>query len=84
MRRGACCSNATTARNGKKPGVANTWQAASIVAEYSNDISVNTSSLQQQQAQAQPEHNMQMPDEDDDEASWISYHPLGSDLIHSM
>lgn len=79
LRKTACAANACTAKNSKKVGVAHTWQAASIVAEFSNEPSNNPPNQQQ----LQHVHDMQTPD-DEDEANWISYHPLGSDLIHSM
>ncbi|ODN00881.1 WD repeat-containing protein 59 [Orchesella cincta] len=75
-RKKACCENANSAKNGKKSSVAHTWQAASIVADFSNESTLNPG--------MQHVHDMQMADVDDDEANWISYHPLGSDLIHSM
>lgn len=94
LRKAACSTNANSARNGKKTGVANTWQAASIVADYSNAMSSSQQSssgtgayhnnYDNHHQQLQPVHAMLMPEEDDDEANWISHHPLGSDLIHSM
>lgn len=84
MRKAACEANAASAKIGKKLGVACTWQAASIVAEFSDDLMLNLANGSKTPKQQQGMAASCDLSEDGDESNWLAFHPLGSDLIHSM
>lgn len=70
-RKAICNENATTAKNVKKNNIAHSWQASGVISCFT----------------ASPTNffvNLNDAFDDDEETNWITYHPLGSGLIHTM
>ena len=76
----ACLENEQKALNMSLPRVAHAWKAAAIVAKYASNNGVTKPPAGNQIACLNPNELS----EDEEDANWIQYHPLGSRLINNM
>jgi hypothetical protein len=76
LRKKAFQDNAVVANSYKKHLVSSVWQACSIISGFAHPTKCS--------GQTDLTHHIDMSDDEEETANWLAYHPLGSDLIHSM